>query len=291
MATYGGRRGPNVSQYLRHLNTIPAETTADDGFMDDDLDVFTNTQFFDFESGQTTDFQPPPVKPDAEQVSRTTAEDAAPIADIGGLDFISDFNFPEYPPYQATSLPAGYSDGISLHPLQPSVSGYSPPISQPPQQHPQQHSQPHPQQHPQQRPQQHPQQHAPFAQRPSPTGEKRKSDAITGSSEMGYEDQAARIAAEEDKRRRNTAASARFRIKKKQREQALEQSAKDMTDKVTTLEARIQQLETENKWLKNMILEKNGGSEKIASTLEKGSTFVDGKDGAKVVEASRAQQS
>jgi len=66
-----------------------------------------------------------------------------------------------------------------------------------------------------------------------------------------------RVAAEEDKRRRNTAASARFRVKKKQREQALEKQAKDMTDKVSALESRVQQLETENKWLKDLLTEKS----------------------------------
>ena len=65
------------------------------------------------------------------------------------------------------------------------------------------------------------------------------------------------MAAEEDKRRRNTAASARFRIKKKQREQALEKTAKEMTDKVGVLENRVQHLEMENKWLKGLITEKN----------------------------------
>ncbi|TQS37355.1 hypothetical protein Golomagni_02174 [Golovinomyces magnicellulatus] len=66
-----------------------------------------------------------------------------------------------------------------------------------------------------------------------------------------------RQAAEEDKRRRNTAASARFRIKKKQREQALERSAKEMSDKVAKFEDRIRMLETENKWLKDLITAKN----------------------------------
>ena len=70
---------------------------------------------------------------------------------------------------------------------------------------------------------------------------------------------ASRLAAEEDKRRRNTAASARFRVKKKQKEQLLEKTAKEMTDRVGALEARIQNLEMENKWLKNLIVEKNGG--------------------------------
>ena len=82
-------------------------------------------------------------------------------------------------------------------------------------------------------------------------------------------EEASRLAAEEDKRRRNTAASARFRIKKKQREQALEQSAKEMQDKVSALEGRINQLETENKWLKNLITEKNESKEDIAALWKK----------------------
>jgi hypothetical protein len=71
----------------------------------------------------------------------------------------------------------------------------------------------------------------------------------------------ARVEAEEDKRRRNTAASARFRVKKKQREQALEKTAKDMTEKANRLEKRIHELELENKWLKGLITEKTGGKE------------------------------
>jgi hypothetical protein len=66
-----------------------------------------------------------------------------------------------------------------------------------------------------------------------------------------------RLAAEEDKRRRNTAASARFRVKKKQREQALEKTAKDMTDKANRLEKRVNELEMENRWLKGLITDKN----------------------------------
>lgn len=65
------------------------------------------------------------------------------------------------------------------------------------------------------------------------------------------------MAAEEDKRRRNTAASARFRIKKKQREQALEKQTKEMADKVAMLEGKVSQLEQENSWLKGLITEKS----------------------------------
>lgn len=83
-------------------------------------------------------------------------------------------------------------------------------------------------------------------------------------------EEASRVAAEEDKRRRNTAASARFRIKKKQREQALERTVKEATEKNAALEARVQELERENKWLKDLITEKNGGP--VAETEEENSS-------------------
>lgn len=67
-----------------------------------------------------------------------------------------------------------------------------------------------------------------------------------------------RMAAEEDKRRRNTAASARFRVKKKQREQALERQAKDLADKSKALEDRVSKLETENEWLRALVVERDG---------------------------------
>jgi hypothetical protein len=66
-----------------------------------------------------------------------------------------------------------------------------------------------------------------------------------------------RLVAEEDKRRRNTAASARFRVKKKQREQALERTVREASEINATLEARVAQLEMENRWLKNLLTEKN----------------------------------
>ena len=71
-------------------------------------------------------------------------------------------------------------------------------------------------------------------------------------------EEASQVNADEDKRRRNTAASARFRVKKKLREQTLEKSVKETTDKNTALEARVTALELENQWLKNLITEKNG---------------------------------
>ena len=67
----------------------------------------------------------------------------------------------------------------------------------------------------------------------------------------------AKVAADEDKRRRNTAASARFRIKKKQREQALERTAREMAQKAEILEGRVRELEMEVKWLRGLIVEKD----------------------------------
>ena len=100
-------------------------------------------------------------------------------------------------------------------------------------------------------------------------GDKRKASvATTIPSPQDFEEQS-RYAAEEDKRRRNTAASARFRVKKKQREQALEKQAKEMTDKVTQLEGKVQQLEMENKWLKGLITDKNDGKSLEILTQEK----------------------
>ena len=88
--------------------------------------------------------------------------------------------------------------------------------------------------------------------------------------QLSFEEQS-RLAAEEDKRRRNTAASARFRVKKKAREQALEKREKELSDKVSALESRISSLETENKWLRELVMEKNGGSDSVVSALlEKG---------------------
>ncbi|KAG0368032.1 hypothetical protein BGX24_002977 [Mortierella sp. AD032] len=68
------------------------------------------------------------------------------------------------------------------------------------------------------------------------------------------------VVADEDKRRRNTAASARFRQKKRLREQILEKTAKEMTAKSEILEARARELEMEIKWLRGLIVEKGSAS-------------------------------
>ena len=99
---------------------------------------------------------------------------------------------------------------------------------------------------------------SPVTQGYDQASKKRKLDSVPPATPQNL-DENARVAAEEDKRRRNTAASARFRVKKKQREQLLEQQQKELQQKVTKLEAMVTQLETENTWLKGLITEKNGG--------------------------------
>lgn len=62
---------------------------------------------------------------------------------------------------------------------------------------------------------------------------------------------------DEEKRRRNLAASARFRQKKKIREQQLEQQTKELCDRAGELEDRISELEKENNFLKALLTEKD----------------------------------
>ncbi|CAI5760358.1 unnamed protein product [Candida verbasci] len=67
----------------------------------------------------------------------------------------------------------------------------------------------------------------------------------------------AHFAAAEDKRKRNTAASARFRIKKKLKEQEMEKKSRDLEEKVSVLEKKLKTMEMENKCLKSIILQQN----------------------------------
>ncbi|KAH7889689.1 hypothetical protein F5I97DRAFT_1934552 [Phlebopus sp. FC_14] len=62
------------------------------------------------------------------------------------------------------------------------------------------------------------------------------------------------LSAAEDKRRRNTAASARFRLKKKEREAALERRAKELEERVVELERECEGLRRENGWLKGLVV-------------------------------------
>ncbi|KAJ8093489.1 hypothetical protein PM082_020346 [Marasmius tenuissimus] len=71
----------------------------------------------------------------------------------------------------------------------------------------------------------------------------------------------AAVAAAEDKRRRNTAASARFRMKKKEREFALETKAKELEMRVNDLEKECEGLRRENGWLKGLVVGVTGAAQ------------------------------
>jgi len=223
--TYNGRRGPNVTEFVNNLNMVPSaqdlqSSTQDDFSLGgDDLALWTNTEFLDdFALGHNGELQLGEFVFQGES-GQAIAPD---VLDMKPLDFEGDFGFPDF----NFTQPAPQSFGNDAQPLIPAplqTNGVYPAASS-----------------------------AGSPTLSSPVvGDKRRA-----TSPENYED-ASRVAAEEDKRRRNTAASARFRVKKKQREQALERSAKEMADKVSAFENRISQLETENKWLKSLITEKN----------------------------------
>lgn len=92
--SHSGRRGVNFSHYLRNLNVQePAveETLITDEDLAKDLALFTNTQFYDFETGQNTDYQAPPVKPEATQ-TQSPAEDVTSADPMMG-DFAAGYDF------------------------------------------------------------------------------------------------------------------------------------------------------------------------------------------------------
>lgn len=80
----------------------------------------------------------------------------------------------------------------------------------------------------------------------------------------GKKDISTPISATEDKRRRNTAASARFRLKKKEREQAMERRAKDLEGRVGELERECEALRRENGWLKGLVVGVTGSVPGVA---------------------------
>ncbi|TBU39544.1 hypothetical protein BD309DRAFT_969453 [Dichomitus squalens] len=72
----------------------------------------------------------------------------------------------------------------------------------------------------------------------------------------------------EDKRRRNTAASARFRIKKKQWTLNLERTISDLSGRVEELEREASELRRENGWLKEIVMLKSKRLSGVVPELE-----------------------
>ncbi|KFX88280.1 hypothetical protein V490_07743 [Pseudogymnoascus sp. VKM F-3557] len=68
---HDGQRGPNVAEFIANLNAIPtAQDLAaqqQDFNFDDDLAMFTNATFFDFDIGQDADLQPAALGFDGQQ--------------------------------------------------------------------------------------------------------------------------------------------------------------------------------------------------------------------------------
>ncbi|KAL2312163.1 hypothetical protein POMI540_4346 [Schizosaccharomyces pombe] len=60
-------------------------------------------------------------------------------------------------------------------------------------------------------------------------------------------------AAARERRRKNTEASARFRLKKKLREKHLEKTVEEYELKIARLEAKVHELEMETRFLRNLI--------------------------------------
>jgi hypothetical protein len=87
MSAYNAQRGPNVSEFIANLNAIPsAQDIPQENFnFDDDLAMFTNTQFFDFDLGQDADLQPSTLRFDEQAVGT-----ALPTPDMAksNMDFL-----------------------------------------------------------------------------------------------------------------------------------------------------------------------------------------------------------
>ncbi|KAJ4352670.1 hypothetical protein N0V95_004054 [Ascochyta clinopodiicola] len=244
MSGYKGPRGPNVSQYIADLNQLspPTETLVEPQPVPEDFSAFLNTDFFDINGGTNVDLNSPidfgvdfdikqPAQSTTENIPRNSISTASAKPDME-FNLNGDFQFTDFNNFGAAPI---LDTSMSSLP-QPQPHNYSIPTT-----------------------------YAPQSNAISPisyddsASKKRKLEDMTVGTPIQHLDEHARVAAEEDKRRRNTAASARFRVKKKQREQALEKTAKDMSDRVQQLEARIGQLETENAWLKGLITEKSSG--------------------------------
>jgi len=237
MSSYRGRHGPNFSQYLSDLNTLSPQDNQvpEENDFSNDLAMYTNTDFTNLDMptlGEDGTYNWD-LSPENQSQDNLKYEEL-----LGGPERATDFT--AFGTVETASGPA----------QQPFYTTYNTPIQPAPA--------------------------AGFATadqiaQPALQRDSTRSRAGTVHSvdHLSVEEKS-RVAAEEDKRRRNTAASARFRVKKKQREQALEKTLKEAQDKSAKFEARVTQLEMENRWLKNLITEKNGLSskEEIAAAYE-----------------------
>jgi len=94
MSTFNARGGPSVSEFLRDLHENPAAEPSQDMYIinDQDMSMFTNTEFFDVETGQHTDFQPQPRKPESEtrgSSSEHAGSTGSHMDDFGNMEFMA----------------------------------------------------------------------------------------------------------------------------------------------------------------------------------------------------------
>ena len=235
MSGYRGRTGPNFSEYLNNLNTLTSpydqeHFPTEELDISQDLAMFTNTDFTHFDI---------PSLPEDTTFNFDLNETKGNPHHVKYEDLLSGT-----PPGQNNPLPqidASVSEPTHFY------STYNTPIQPAPAQGFGNHDS-----------------QTPPSLQTTAAGAKQKGESID--QDAFSPDDKSRVAAEEDKRRRNTAASARFRVKKKLREQTLEKTVKEVQDKNSKLEAKVSQLEMENKWLKALITEKNGISTKEEMT-------------------------
>lgn len=96
MASYG-RNGTNLSQFMReNLNTVHTNEPPEDFNFETDLELFTNTNFHDFDTGVQTDFSQPAPKPGSGPTSPASSKQTEPqsatstmMGEFGAMDFIN----------------------------------------------------------------------------------------------------------------------------------------------------------------------------------------------------------
>ncbi|KAJ7470333.1 hypothetical protein FB451DRAFT_333147 [Mycena latifolia] len=96
---------------------------------------------------------------------------------------------------------------------------------------------------------------------PAKRARSRKSSISASTADSPEDASPTALSVAEDKRRRNTAASARFRLKKKEREAALETRAKELEGRVNELERECEGLRRENGWLKGLVVGVTGAAQ------------------------------
>ncbi|RDW70945.1 hypothetical protein BP6252_07508 [Coleophoma cylindrospora] len=84
----------------------------------------------------------------------------------------------------------------------------------------------------------------------------------------------------QNKRWRNKAASSRFRTKQKQYMEQLDRFTKEMRDKEAILERRLEELESENEWLKRLIPEGMDNDGDVIASYKKDDDTIAGNNSA-----------